>query len=57
MEALLDRCLEQVSPCATVPRPSWTSDSAYLIPSIPGSRQRKYKVNYLQGVRRRDKNE
>jgi len=33
MEALLDRCLEQVSPCATVPRPvftSWISDSAYF---------------------------
>ena len=33
MEALLDRCLEQVSTCATVPRPvftCWTSDSAYF---------------------------
>jgi len=33
MEALLDRCLEQVRPCVTVPRPvftSWTSDSAYF---------------------------
>jgi len=33
MEALLDRCLEQVSPCVAVLRPVftfWTPDSAYF---------------------------
>ena len=56
MEALLDRCLEQVSPCATVPRPVLTFGLQIvriLIASMPGSRQQKWNVNYLQGVRRR----
>ena len=33
IEALLDRCLEEVSPCAIVPRPVFTPrtvDSAYF---------------------------